>query len=276
MAVKLEEIREFSTRIVQELKPRVSDAKSALGFRTFGYRRFLPNGRSFGFSDNVSWNQVFLNCFAGRRIMEYEHDLKRCLTLNKDHYIREGLPSPNNAYLQALYDNDVWNTVVVFRRNEEQGYMEAFFLGGTREDWQLIDIFKQNQQEVDKWIDLICCPLEPYFGEQAEKFFLSTIGDDVCLQGLQQVLHANRFVQSLDGLYILSRREWEVTLLLNKRLKRRQIACHLNIAPKTVDANIEHIKDKLNFTSKTKFIEFLQAPMIQQLLKNYETNILAR
>lgn len=276
MAVKLEEIREFSTRIVQELKPRVSDAKSVLGFRTFGYRRFLPNGQSFGFSDNVSWNQVFLNCFAGRRIMEYENDLKRCLALNKDHYLRQGLPEPSNAYLQALYDNDIWNTVVLFKRNEEQAYIEAFFLGGTREDWQLINTFKQYPQEVDKWIDLIRYPLASCFDEGAEKYFLSTLDDHVCLQGLQQALYANKLVQRLDGLYILSRREWEVTLLLNKRFKRRQIAGYLNIAPKTVDANIEHIKDKLNLTSKTKFVEFLQAPMIQQLLKNYEANILAR
>jgi DNA-binding CsgD family transcriptional regulator len=77
--------------------------------------------------------------------------------------------------------------------------------------------------------------------------------DEAIAYGLTSVATGNSKPPVLpDQLPLLTPREREVALLLARGLTNRQIADHLVITERTVGAHVEHILEKLGFTSRTQ------------------------
>lgn len=264
------DIREFSNSIVEAIAPSLLLCKKQLGVATFGYRRFLENGKSFGFSDNPAWNRICSEQFTGVNILEYERDLKKYIVLGQAHVMRKGEPDPKSPFLKALYENDVWNTFCLYQKNTLNHSIDAFFFGATRNDTHIFDGYIENLDFIHRWIQSIKAPLENCFNKKVERFFSQTITEQRCLEEIEAFFLAEKAQTSENILMSLSTREWQVFFLLAKGYKRRQIALKLGIARKTVDAILEHIKHKTNCLSKNQLLKFLQMPKIQGFLKNHE------
>jgi len=270
MNLRINEIKDFSTGILNFISPSVEICKKHIGMTTFGYRRFLSDGRSFGFSDNEVWNAVCLEHFTGVKIQEYEKDLKRFLVEEQSHLMRRGVPVSSNLFLNALYETNVWNTLSIYRKNINDSSIEAFFLGATRDNVNIVKTYTEKLDFIHNWVSMLQSQLSECFTEKEHNYFSATIADPLCLKRLQDCLLETREIP-INVLMTLSNREWEILFLLAKGYKRRDIALKLAIAPKTVDANIEHIKVKTNTLSKSQFMKCLQKDRTQEFLKFYAT-----
>jgi len=264
------QVRDFSRGIVRAISPSVSICKQHLGVHTFGYRRFLANGKSFGFSDNDCWNRVCLEHFTGLKIAEYEKDLKHYMTSGETHFLRKGLPDPNSSFLKALYATNVWNTLCLYRKNTQHNFIEAFFFGASPKDSHMIEVYMDQLDFIHDWIEKMQWRLMPFFTEKAHGYFSQTVTESACLQSLEEFFLTVQAECCTNIFLSLSEKEREVAYLLAKGYKRRQIALNLDIAPKTVDANIEHIKAKTHCLSKRAFLKFLQIPKMQDFLRKDE------
>jgi DNA-binding CsgD family transcriptional regulator len=236
------------------IKPAVTFCQQKLDINTFGYRRFLINGKSFGCSNNINWNKTCAEHFTGIYIPEYASDLNCYLATGQAHLIRQGIPYSKSTFLRALYESDIWNTLCIYQKNINSRCIEAFFFGTTRNNIKIVEFYIEKINFIHSWIQSIKPQIQEHFKKNTRLLFANTIIEETCLNNIETA-----FLEPLPmGNLILSKfskRERALLELLMQGHKRRQIALALNVAPKTVDAMFEHIKYKTNTHSKKQFFK---------------------
>lgn len=125
-------------------------------------------------------------------------------------------------------------------------------------DWQrnaLPELFRLGVRGVinieTAEIELICkCILQVNQGH----FWLSSRELDVVLQEFSRSCSLQ--VVNWKGEKLLSRREWEVVMLLSEGLTNRDIANELRISPYTVRNYLSQIFDKVGVSTRTELVRF--------------------
>ncbi|HRA42449.1 MAG TPA: helix-turn-helix transcriptional regulator [Gammaproteobacteria bacterium] len=242
----------FSEHISKHCADFIQIGSQRLGFRTFGYRRYLRDGRSFGFSNDSEWNLVFLEKFSGMPVLEYYSELSEFISTGKSLFLRIGLPKKDNKYFTTLYENNIWNTLSLYQYNPELACIESFFLCSTKENTQIIERYMNEMHFLNDWIKLVKKELKTLLEPLAQSFFTYTVPDTLlhCLQ--------EKYTSSVGlefDLLHLSERENAVLGLMLADCSRKSIACTLNISPKTVDSYIGRLKEKTGALSKNRLLK---------------------
>ncbi|HQZ87873.1 MAG TPA: hypothetical protein PLV31_02010 [Gammaproteobacteria bacterium] len=139
-------------KIIEEITDVVQEGKTRLDITTFGYRRFLLNGQSFGFSDNPDWNITFLEQFSGLRIPNYELALETFLSTNKSKFLRVGVPDKDDHYANVLYEKDIWNSLCLYQYNKNKKYIDCFFLCSKKDNVRILEAYVNEQSFIENWL----------------------------------------------------------------------------------------------------------------------------
>ena len=73
---ELPSIVEYQECVTQKLMPFVLPFLQNIDIHTFGYRKFLLDGRSFGFCTNEKWNLFYKNNLLQLNIQSYEKEVE--------------------------------------------------------------------------------------------------------------------------------------------------------------------------------------------------------
>lgn len=167
-------------KIIEDITDVLQEGKTHLGITTFGYRRFLLNGQSFGFSDNADWNLTFLERFSGMRIPNYELALETFLSTNQSKFLRVGVPDKNDHYANAVYEKDIWNSLCVYQHNKNKKYIECFFLCSKKENVKILEAYVNEQAFIQSWLGAVNQRLERCLDEDKHRTqFYNTVKSDV-------------------------------------------------------------------------------------------------
>lgn len=242
----------FSEQISRQNANLVQMGVQRLGFKTFGYRRYLMDGRSFGFSNDAEWNLVFLEKFSGLPVLEYCSELSEFIDTGKNLFLRMGTPKKDNNYFTALYENNIWNTLSLYQYNPDLACIESFFLCSTKENTQIIEHYMNEMHFLNDWIKVVKKELNTLLQPLTSSFFSYTVPDHL-LRQLQEKYTVNPGFD-YSSLH-LSERENMVLGLMLAEFSRKNIAHVLNISPKTVDSYLGRLKEKTGSLSKNKLLK---------------------
>lgn len=140
---------------------------------------------------------------------------------------------------------------------------------------RLIELIKQKQLSIP--VLVVSMHDEPVYIERAFKagakgYILKRESSHEVVKAIHQILHGkvyssesvsakiiehisrNQPASAIDPKAVLSKREYEVFILLGQGLSRPEIAERLHLSVKTVESHIEHIKPKLNITTGVQLV----------------------
>ncbi len=269
MSSKISEIHtyNFINELVFGITELVNSAKNQIGLNTFGYRRFLLDGKSFGFSTNSSWNRTFIEHFSDSNIVEYENSLYEYLSTDKTIFLRIGEPNQKSIYQQYLYANDVWNNLSIYRKNSKDNCIEVFFICSTREKVGLIESCMNKIEYVNGLVDSLQEQINSKLNANHNRYFSESVNNETVLHEMSDFLHKGVIPNKItatktkeyfnSNLSLLSNRENEIVLLLAKGFKRKQIALSLGLSPKTIDTYIDRLKKKSNVLNKNQLMQVI-------------------
>lgn len=132
----------LSKSISEKIRPVIEPISDLFGIHTFGYRKFLLNGNSFGISNNLPWTRFCLEKFDKQIIPNYENEIKAVLNEDQSHFFRVGKPDNKDVFLSALYDLDIWNTCSLYKKTAEG--VEGFYFATTRENICILQKYINN------------------------------------------------------------------------------------------------------------------------------------
>src|SRR5947207_2524234 len=128
---------ELSEIICEKLKTICGPIAQMFGIQTFGYRKFFPDGTSFNTSSNFEWTKFVQEKFDNTMIPNYEDEVIAALKNEKHYLLRTGEPNRQDIHLSALYDNDIWNTLSLYRKNGDS--VEGFYFTSSRNNHKIVE-----------------------------------------------------------------------------------------------------------------------------------------
>jgi hypothetical protein len=132
----------LSAVLCEKLKPLCEPLVRGFGIHTFGYRKFFADGTCFDTSSNFEWTKFIQEKFCNILIPNYEEEVSAALTRNKYFALRMGEPDPQDLHLSTLYECDVWNTLSIYKKNENA--VDAFYFTSTRKNHRIISTYFNN------------------------------------------------------------------------------------------------------------------------------------
>jgi DNA-binding NarL/FixJ family response regulator len=124
-----------------------------------------------------------------------------------------------------------YNSYRIMKKAKQSGFMSFLNKGSSFED------FKNTLQNV---------VLYGEYKSETEKKLIKK----------RQLISASIFNDSIKGIYLLSKRELELTLLTVKTTNRKELAKYMNIEPYTIDSHFKSILHKLNLTNRKELAMF--------------------
>jgi hypothetical protein len=139
----------LSKVICEKLKPLCDPLAHEFGISTCGYRKFFSDGTCFDTSSNFEWTKFVQEKFCNILIPNYEKEVASALKRNKYFALRMGKPDPQDLHLSTLYECDVWNTLSIYKKNEDA--IDAFYFTSTRKNYKIISTYFNNLEVFEKF-----------------------------------------------------------------------------------------------------------------------------
>ena len=140
---------ELSEILCGKIKPICEPLSRVFGIPTFGYRKFFPDGTCFNVSSNFELTKFVQEKFTNAMIPNFEEEVSSTLRCVKHFVLRIGAPDPQNLFLSAIYDWNVWNTLSLYRKNENS--VEGFYFTSTRDNYKIVDTYINNIELFEKF-----------------------------------------------------------------------------------------------------------------------------
>ena len=258
--------------ILGKIRDIAQPLSDRFGIKTFAYRRFLTDGRSFGVSTNDEWNKWHTNYLLQQNnIKAYEDEVKETSKSEKGKFswLRIGSP-PDDELCSNLYSHNIWNTLCLYKR--DANYVEGFYFATTRENEGFYNVALNKLAEFEKY--------SAYFKEKfltatdlhiIDKMSLPTVSKESFNQFLE-VPKGRIVLHKENELILLTKRETECLYYIAQGRSFKEVAKVLMISPRTVEYYLNNIKDKTGTYKKSELIEFYKSNYIKQLTQKYNTN----
>ncbi len=259
---------EFSKSVCEKIKPLLKPLSQLFGISTFGYRKFFSDGRSFGLSNNLAWTTFCQENFNDRIISNYENEVSSALTGEKFLSFRIGEPDKSNAFLSALYELNIWNTLSFYKNSGPN--VEAFYFASTRDNTSAVEYcvnnikllerfsfyFKDKLNDIMSWKDIkrAATPtLSPLIFEKKQPI---SSDENENIQKFLSSTPIQRFFFNIEGQDIgLSPQEFKTLAWLSRGKSAKEVGKLLNISQRTVESYLENIKSKAEVNSRSRLID---------------------
>lgn len=258
----------LSKSMSEKIHPFIEPLSDLFGVHTFGYRKFLLNGNSFGISNNLPWTSFCLEKFDKKIIPNYENEIKAVLNEDKSHFFRIGKPDSKDAFLSALYDLDIWNTCSLYKKTAEG--VEGFYFATTRENSSIFEKYMNNIGLFERFSHYFKNKLFDIINiEDVNRFSSPTISsnifetagqtlllDDVTIKDFLSITPIHKFFLNANGLNItLSFQEFRCLSLLSQGKTAKEIGKILKISNRTAESYLENVKEKAKVHSRSHLID---------------------
>ena len=262
---ELPSIVEYQECVTQKLMPFVLPFLQNIDIHTFGYRKFLLDGRSFGFCTNEKWNLFYKNNLLQLNIQSYEKEVELASQKGKYSCFRLGKPDPKDLLCRNLYKLDIWNSLCIYKK--ESDYVEGFYFATSKENIEFINFCLNNIPIFEDYIN--------YFKKKLlaasdmhiiDKIALPTISK----KSFQNSTHSSDSISFIDKIeskkitlykgitpITISKRELECLYHVAKGRSMKETAQFLCISPRTVEEYLNNVKEKTGAHNKSELINFL-------------------
>ncbi len=248
-------IAQYQESILDHLKEMTQPLFDNSGIRTFAYRKFFRDGRSFGISTNHEWNKwhnEHLLKLEGS-IPIYENDIRETVINTQYSCFRIGEPDNRDVLCMKLHDFDIWNTLCVYKKNND--FIEGFYFAGTKENLNIINFFLNNVVDFDNYIFY----LKNYFFNSINKdtidqLLLPTILKE-SFSPLPNFLENGGILYKEGETILLTAREAECLHYFSQGYTIKEIAKTLNLSPRTIETFINKLKNKMGVYYKSDLIK---------------------
>lgn len=259
---------ELSEVICQKIKPLCEPLSRVFNIPTFGYRKFFSDGTCFNTSNNFEWTKFVQEKFTNVPLPNYDEEVKSALQSEKHYILRIGEPDPQDVFLSALYDNDIWNTLSLYRKNENS--VEGFYFTSTRDNYQIVDEYINNIELFerftlyfkDKFSDILS-------EEEVKKASFSAVSQFVFEENPPRILEEEKYIQdfiaetpihrfflNINGKEVhLSMQEFKSLAWLSRGKSVKEVGRILNLSPRTVESYLDNVKFKTKIESRSKLID---------------------
>ncbi len=272
MQCEFRDKRELTKSLCDKIQSVVLPLAEFAEIKTFGYRVFFQDGNSFDISNNFPWTDFCKENFGDVLIPQYEKELLSVLREEQVHFFRSGDPDPQNAFLSALYEKDVWNTLSFYRKSGN--VIEGFYFASTRKNPSITEQYLGNLKFFERFSlyfkeklpDIIS--LEEMKNEargitvsplifQQQSSLVSKEGK--ALKDFVSHTPIHKFFLTVEGEEIsLSSQEFKCLALLSRGQTAKQIAKTLHISPRTVESYLGTVKNKLKVGSRAQLIRLFR------------------
>jgi DNA-binding CsgD family transcriptional regulator len=278
---------ELSEVICNKIKPLCEPLDRVFGIPLFGYRKFFPDGTCFNTSSNVELTKFVQEKFSNKMLPNYEEEAKSGLQRERYFVLRVGEPSPQDLFLSALYDYDVWNTLSLYRKDGE--CLEGFYFTSTRKNYKIVEEYINNiglferfsYYFREKFSDILSA-------EDIKKVSLPTVSASIFEDCNKLALEkeksfhdfiAHTFPQKLslniNGKEVpLSSQEFKCLAWLSRGKTAKEAARMMGLSPRTVESYMDNVRFKTKIDSRSKLIDLFILNFCQErdLLKHMENN----
>ena len=142
MDPSIKERLDLSAVLCEKLKPLCEPLSRGFGIHTLGYRKFFADGTCFDTSSNFEWTKFVQEKFCNILIPNYEKEVSSTLKKGTYFALRVGVPDSQDLHLSTLYECDVWNTLSIYKKNENA--VDAFYFTSTRKNCKIISTYFNN------------------------------------------------------------------------------------------------------------------------------------
>lgn len=280
---------------------------NALGIKEFGYRRF-SNDRTIGFCSQRKWNQFVIEYdFSKEMADHYSKELSNIVSNELKYCVRTGVRNPDSKFLEALYNHELWNTLVVYKHSHDK--IEGFYFVASLENNAIIDLYLNKLALFDNFASMIQKPINDIISERKwEELAIEFNGLEILhstLNGASSGLSVNSQDHRLDDIrpqllssikvdnspnleqtFNISKQSTnifkpkgviQITSLTPQEINHvtlvalghsnKQISDKLNISPRTAEKRISYIKNKLGVYSKSQLVDLFYQSQLYKLIK---------
>ncbi len=251
----------------------------AFGITHFGLIKFNDQRLMLRIANHEKWNQIYL-----QEKFYNDLDLYNMSSIPINGVHRKLLTDqPTTKHQKILYDNDLWNFLLLYERTEHQG--SFFFFGTTRENKQIIDSYLNYQNVFDHFVF--------YFKQKMAN--LLEINRNTCIEldinPLEHFPKPEKTEEKIQAFYdetkitkfhlgetfrnaSLSKRETECLFHLVQGKTTKEIAGCLGLSPRTIESFINKLKIKTDITRKSELAQKLYsvAHLLNHSVDSYSHN----
>jgi DNA-binding CsgD family transcriptional regulator len=259
-------IFDYQKQIIQKLTPFIAPFSQSFNIQTFGYRKFLLDGRSFGICTNDEWNAFYRNNLLQINIESYEKEVRHTSEKGKYSCFRLGKPDPKDFLCKNLYRLNIWNTLCLYRQDID--YVEGFYFATNKENADFANFCLNNISTFEHYVTYIKQKLSATSDKQImDKISLPTIPKEsftqsVCLSKDTEVSFLNKIQSNKIVLYkgaspiTISKREIERLYYIAQGRSMKETAYFLCLSPRTVEDYLNKLKEKTGVHNKSGLINF--------------------
>lgn len=262
-------IFDYQKSILEKLKPFILPYLSQFNVQTFGYRKFLLDGRSFAISTNVEWMQFYNENLQGLVIPYYEKEIRQTIESGRYFYHLSDELDLNDPLCKNLYNFNIWNALRIYKR--EADCIDGFYFATTKEDKEFYKLASNHLEQ----FELFTLYFKEKFLEvtnmqKINEMSLPTVSResfqqhkeniDRSLFGYFKRVFTRRKLSSVPKTQIIDKKlflnlEVEILKHLSQGKNLEEIADFLKLSKPIIEDVLNKVKSKVGVHSKSKLID---------------------
>lgn len=250
----------FNTEITHHLKKACAPLEKYFGITLIAYRRFYFSGKLLHLFNHSDWMRCSFKNHYWNSTSFYER-MKYLSHKNTLYYLWPEKPPKNDKVYCGLYDHDIWNGVIVYKKFAD--CLETYsFASLEKKDTEVKNIYLFEKNILERFIlyfkdqilplvvpieNQILLPyqldlsLSPFKEEQLKCFF-----DETNIQNFYIRTHAMDVK--------LTKRQEDCLSLFTQCKKMKEIGKILNLSEKTVEFYLRKVMEKTQCKTKSQLI----------------------
>ena len=261
MTIKLQSVLEFSLEHVPLVEQLTKPLSDNFAITSFGFRRFLPNGKSLGLSSSASWTAHYHSHWSNKVVPTYDREILLASRDGARTFFRTG-SQPQDAFEADLLEKGLWNTLAIYVKNHK--HIDGFYFSSNPQDGAMVNFYANNVDLLRLFGVHFAQNLDAFL--KNEELYVKTLSPNTYsvaegphkTQALENMLKSLKIeslqLQLPEGSVSISLREFQCLFLMSKGQTFKEIGKALDLSPRTIESYINNLKSKTGTNSKSELI----------------------
>lgn len=259
----IHEAIQFNKTISGKIEDICAPLEKHFGIRLIAFRRFYFQGGLLYLFNHQEWMNFSFETESWNSA-SFQHRIKYLTNKNTLYYLWPERPSLEDVVYSALFDHNLWNGMIVYRKYVD--CLETYAFASSKENTAARNIYILEKDIIEHFIAYfkdkvypifqpvekrILIPCQLILPEQTENFIKKEI--------FFKDIAVKNFYLRAKGLDIkLTKREHDCLALLSNGKKTKEIAKVLSLSNRTVESYLNKIMHKTNYGCKSQLIALYQ------------------